>query len=217
MRSGPAFCGLPSPSEVPTLALSSLLLSSLLALAPSVSAGDEGQDLQDPVVLAAEHQRLAGEMEQLARRQVWTGLEDKYRELQGLGVELDFEDLVHGAWSARALGDVQSTYQRLQAAVALEQAEELVGWMRSIDAEYGQVVLSTSPARGVALEAAALPFAPDRRAAVNYAVMALAERGYFEGRLPAGGYSLAGTSFEVEPGISLRIEVSTRRRDRRDD
>lgn len=199
------------------MALPSLLLPLLFALSSSALAGDEGQDLQDPVVLAAEHQRLAGEMEQLARRQVWTGLEDKFRQLQALGVVLSFEDLVHGAWSARALGDVQSTYGRLQAAVALEQDDELLGWMRSIDAEYGQVVLSTSPPRGVALEAAALPFAPDRRAAVDYAIAALAQDGSFEGRLPAGEYTLSGTTFEVEPGISLRIEVSTRRRDRRDD
>jgi hypothetical protein len=46
---------------------------------------------------------------------------------------------------------------------------------------------------------------------VSYAAQCLDESGYFDGRLPAGIYTLAGTSFEVEPGVSLRIEVSSRR------
>jgi hypothetical protein len=199
------------------LALPSSLLPLLCALVSGALAGTEPEASGDPVVLAAEHQRLSGELEQLARRQVWTGLEDKFRQLEALGVQLSFEDLVHGAWSARALGDVQSTYQRLQAAVALQQDDELLGWLRSIDAEYGQVVLCTSPLRGVELEAQALPFAPDRRAAVEHASVVLAREGYFAGRLPTGSYQLSGTPFEVEPGVSLRIEVSTRRRDRREE
>jgi len=167
--------------------------------------------LADPARQAAEHERLAGEMEQLARRQVWAGLEDKFRELEALGVSLRYDELIHGAHAARAMGDVQTTFERLEAASEIRRDDELADWMRAIETEYGQVVLTTSPLRSALLEAGSLPFAPDRRAAVEFAVGALDDSGSFEGRLPAGEYELVGTTFTVEPGISLRIEVSTRR------
>jgi len=181
------------------------------AVALGVQAAEPDQPPVDPALVAAEHERLAGEMEQLARRQIWSGLEDKFRELETLGVPLRYDELIHGAHAARALGDVQTTFQRLEAAVALDSDDETTAWLRSIESEYGQVVLTTSPQRSAALEAVAMPFAPDRRAAVAFAADALSEHGSFDGRLPAGEYVLAGTSFTVEPGISLRIEVSTRK------
>lgn len=182
-----------------------------IALVSSALAAEVESPPLDPALLTAEHQRLAGEIEQLARRQVWAGLEDKFRELEALGVELCYDDLVHGAHAARARGDVQATWSRLQAATRIRRDDELLDWMRAIESDYGQVALSTNPQRAAMLEAQVLPFAPDRRAAVDFAVRTLADRGSFEGRLPAGEYSLAGTPFLVEPGISLRIEVSTRR------
>jgi hypothetical protein len=191
------------------------LLHGLLLAGPRAS--DEVVVPVDPAVIAAEYERLSEEMEQLARRQIWVGLEDKFREIQALGVPLRVRDLVHGAHAARALGDVQTTWERLQAACALSDEDELVDWLRAIESEYGQVALSTSPQRSVQLQPDAMPFAPDRRAAVDFAARALAEQGEFEGRLPAGSYQLASTSFEVEPGISLRIEVSTRRQRGRKD
>jgi hypothetical protein len=174
-------------------------------------ASGEAAEPVDPAVVAAEYQRLSDEMEQLARRQVWVGLEDKFREIEALGVPIRVQDLVHGAHAARALGDVQTTWERLQAAQALSDDDEIVDWLRAIESEYGQVSLSTSPPRPVELAPAAMPFAPDRRSAVDFAADVLWEVGAFEGRLPAGTYTLATTTFEVEPGISLRIEVSTRR------
>ncbi len=184
------------------------ICAALLAVA---SAAESEPEQLDPAVMAAEHQRISGEMEQLARRQVWVGLEDKFRELQDLGVELRYDDLLHGAHAARARGDVQATWERLQAAIDLVRDDELVDWMRAIESEYGQVVLTTSPQRSALLQPGAMPFAPDRRAAVEFAALALEEYGSFVGRLPAGEYQLAGTHFVVEPGISLRIEVSTRK------
>ena len=181
------------------------------ALSAGAWAEEPQPPLADPARQAAEHERLAGEMEQLARRQVWAGLEDKFRELEALGVTLRYDELIHGAHAARAIGDVQTTFERLEAASEIQRDDELVDWMRAIETEYGQVVLTTSPHRSALLEASALPFAPDRRAAVEFAAGALDDSGSFEGRLPAGEYGLVGTTFTVEPGISLRIEVSTRR------
>jgi hypothetical protein len=172
----------------------------------------EEPEATDPRLLAAEHERLAGEMEQLARRQHWVGLEDRFRQLAALGVQLRFEELVHGAYSARAAGDVGSTHERLEAALALREDEQLQGWLRSIESDYARVTLGTSPQRSATLQPTVLPFAPDQRAAVDFATAALEERGSFEGWLPAGDYDLDGTTFSVEPGITLRIEVSSRRK-----
>ncbi len=192
--------------------MSSILTISWLTLALcSAVAGEDEPTPLDPALLGAEHERLEGEMEQLARRQIWAGLEDKFLELEELGVELRYDNLIHGAHAARARGDVQATWERLQAASLIQRDDQLLDWLRAIESEYGQVVLSTSPVRSAMLEAKALPFAPDRRAAVEYAVQVLAAEGAFEGRLPAGEYTLSGTTFLVEPGISLQIEVSSRR------
>jgi hypothetical protein len=193
------------------VALLPIISSSILLLASVCWAESTEPAPPDPSVLAAEHERIAGEMELLARRQSWQGLEEGFRALALLGVELRHDDLVRGAYAARALGDVQSTYDRLEAALALRDDRELADWLRSIDSEYGQVVLSTVPVKAAVLEVAAMPFAPDKRAAVQYATVVLADQGRFEGRLPSGSYMLAGTDFEVEPGISLQIEVSTRK------
>ncbi len=192
------------------LGLPALLVPLVLAMG-TAAAGDPSEAPEDPALRRAEHQRLSGEMEQLARRQIWVGLEDKFRKLVALGVEPSFEDWTHGAYAARALGDAMAARDRLEAACALQEDEELLGWLRSIDSQYGRVVLTTAPPRSTDLVPAALPFAPDKRAAVEFAVQRVAEGGVFEGLLPAGGYRLADTDFSVEPGIELRIEVSSRR------
>ncbi len=189
-----------------------LALFSLLLLPAGWSRAAEPIGIPvDPAIQHAEHERLAGEMEQLARRQVWEGLEDKFQQLEELGVELHFDDLLHGAYSARALGNALAARERLEAASSLREDDELIDWMRSIDSHYGRVVLSTNPPRSTELLASTLPFAPDERAAVQHAVQMLSDDGAFEGLLPEGDYQLADTLFEVEPGIELRIEVSTRR------
>jgi len=190
-----------------------LFLLLLLVIGVAWSGGDDDEALPpDPVLIAAEHERLSGDMEQLAARQAWSGLEQKFVELEALGVEPSYQDLVNGAYAARAMGDASAVYDRLRRAAALRPRQAVTGWMASIDTSYGRVVLTTAPPRPVVLVPAVVPFAPDRRAAVDFAVARLGEVGRFEGLLPAGTYDLCGTELIVESGIALNIEVSTKRK-----
>jgi hypothetical protein len=174
----------------------SLLLSTGIA-----AASDVGE---------AEHVRLSGDIEQLANRQLWAGVEKKFAELEKLGVEMSYEDLLHGAYAARALGNAQEVYDRLKVAARVKGTKEVVDWLFTIDANYGQVGLIATPPRGVTLVPGELPFDPDQRICVEAAVEQVKSKGTFSGLLPRGTYTYAGQEFKVEPGIAVKIEVSPR-------
>lgn len=156
----------------------------------------------------AEHTRLSEEIEQLAQRQLWLGVEKKYVELEKLGVELSFDDLMHGAYAARALGNMQGAYHRLKQASKIKTTKDVIETMYAIDENYGLVELITVPPRGDVLSVAEIPFDPDQRTAVDAAVTYVKEKGVYKGLLPKGKYVFAGQPFTVEPGIGLKIEVS---------
>lgn len=156
----------------------------------------------------AEHLRLSGELEQLAQRQLWSGVDRKFLDLEKLGVEPTYQDLLHGAHASRALGNMADAYARLRRASKLETTKEVLDWMYSIDMHYGMVELVRTPKKGDVLTAGELPFDPDQRAAVELAAKAVADNGLFSGLLPAGAYVFCGQAFTVQPGIAVRIEVS---------
>jgi hypothetical protein len=156
----------------------------------------------------AEHLRLSGELDQLSQRQLWSGVNRKFAELEKLGVELTYDDLLHGAHAARALGDMSAAYSRLKRASRLDSTKEVIDWLYAIDMNYGSVELLRNPKKGDLLSAAEMPFDPDQRAAVDLAVATVADSGTFSGMLPRGAYTFAGQDFSVQPGIGLRIEVS---------
>lgn len=156
----------------------------------------------------AEHLRLSGELEQLSQRQLWAGVDKKFIELEKLGVELTYEDLLHGAHASRALGNMADAYARLKRAAKLDTTKEVLDWLYSIDMHYGMVELVRTPKKGDVLAVSELPFDPDQRAAVERATTAVAENGLFSGLLPGGDYVFCGQAFTVQPGIAVRIEVS---------
>ena len=55
-----------------------------------------------------------------------------------------------------------------------------------------------------------LPFDTAQRKAVEIAIEEAKDEGTFTGLIPKGSYTFAGQPFMVEPGISVRIEVSPR-------
>ncbi|MFN7143089.1 MAG: hypothetical protein ACK4YP_04890 [Myxococcota bacterium] len=174
----------------------------LLALVFAIGTASAGSALE------AEHVRISGDIEQLANRQLWPGVEKKFAELKKLGVEPSFEDLLHGAYAARALGNAQNVYDRLKVAARIKGTREVVDWLYVIDANYGQVELIATPPRGITLETSEVPFDPDQRTAVEAAAERVKKEGTFSGLLPRGTYTYAGQQFTVEPGINVRIEVS---------
>ena len=182
--------------------LSTLLLFVALG-GPAHASGD---------VVDAERTRISGEMDKLVQRQVWAGVERKFAELEALEVDLSVDDYLNGATAARELGDVQSTYLRLKAAARIKGSKEIVDWLWDIDNNYGHVELVSVPARSAELTVATPPFDPNQRKALDAAVRMAKQDGVFDGMLPKGDYVFAGQKFSVEPGISVRIEVSPRMR-----
>ena len=182
--------------------LASLLL--VLALsAHSAVAKDEAQ---------AEHDRLSDEIELLAQRQVWSGVERKYRDLERLGTTPTVDDLMFGATAAREFGDVEDCYERLQAAAKLKEDKQIVDWLWDIDHNYGHVELLTTPSRSAELSATEMPLDPNQRKAVEAAIASAEDDGVFVGMLPKGAYTFATQSFQVDPGVAVHIEVSPRMR-----
>ena len=160
--------------------------------------------------LRAEHARIADEMDRLADRKVWSGVDRLYRKIEALGVEPTLDDYMLGAYAARELGQVLDVRDRLKSAARMHQSKDIVEWLWKIDNTYGRVELVSVPPRSTTFEAGVMPFDPDQRKAVEAAVQSVADDGMFVGMLPVGEFTFSGQAFKVEPGLSVRIEVSPR-------
>ncbi len=141
-----------------------------------------------------EYQRLSQELEKLASRNAWAGVERTYAALLATGVEPSFEDYLAGAHSARAIGDVASARTRLIAANAKREDRAVVDWLWDIDSHYNRVLLACDIGK-VELQPEAVPFDPNQRKAVEFAQKEILEKGFFDGFLPQGRYV-----FGKEPG-----------------
>ncbi|MEN9786985.1 MAG: hypothetical protein RLZZ299_2249 [Pseudomonadota bacterium] len=160
---------------------------------------------------AAEHVRISDEIVLNVERQRWPAVERSFQELAKRGLEPSRQDYVHASTASRALGDMQAAYDRLRRATAGEEPpRQLVEQLRAIDANFGTVELVSHGAKNVELVPEEMPFDVDQRTAVQAAAQRVAKEGRYTGMLPRGGYVFAQQSFKVEPGYTLRIEVSPR-------
>ncbi len=196
-----------------------LVLASLLLLPNEANAGLFGrpsatltpeQQEAELARLEAEHVRLSEDIEQLASRQLWPGVERRFEELGRRGIVPSRQDYVHAAMAARAQGDLLAAYDRLKAAARIEPTRDVLELIAAIDRSYGMVELIAHNPKDTTLEAGEMPFDPDMRASVQTAADEVHRTGMFTGLLPKGAYTFAGQSFDVEPGLSVRIEVSPR-------
>lgn len=176
-------------------------LALALILSPPAWAGDAS---------SAEHVRLSEEMRNLARRQVWKGVERNFLAIQAMGREPSHSDLLNGAHAARALGKVGAAYERLRAAAKIEADKAVIDSLWAIDQHYGRVELSGR--KGTELDRADLPFDPMARVSIAYAVGELAEHGRFVGALPLGTYTLDGAEFQVGLDHTVVLASEGRRR-----
>ncbi len=157
----------------------------------------------------AELARLIDDLESLAERQVWNGVERRYDQIMELeGVDVPREVHLTAAYAARALGQVYETYVRLERVTAIQSSEEIEAWMRDIQEEYARVTLAVEPRRAVELAIETRPFDPDQRQQVETAALAMATEGYFVGMLPEGVYFLGGERFEVIAGVDTTVDLS---------
>ncbi|MCP4805477.1 MAG: hypothetical protein GY913_14010 [Proteobacteria bacterium] len=165
-------------------------------------------------VEVAEHRRLSEEMERLAQRNAWAGVERSFKELivlQESGEVITYEEWHLGAQAARALGDMSAARDRIAQAVRLEGKEEDIAWLEQIDKNYGPVNLRSVDKESVpTLTIAAMPFAADQRAALEYAQKELAEERTFKGLLPPGQYTFeAGGVVETFAVEAAQLETVT--------
>ena len=182
-------------SRLSPLLIPALLLAAPVALSPAAYAGE---------VEEAEHLRLEEEMQKLASRSAWGGVESAYQELLVLatqGEPLTFDDHQLGAQAAKALGNMAAAENRLRAALRIQDSPELLSEIENIEQIYAPVALSWEKgAEATELSIATMPFAPEQRNAVETAQNQLAEQKKFEGLLPLGDYTYGNQKFSIDPG-----------------
>jgi hypothetical protein len=169
----------------------------LIAFAPSVAHAGQVEE--------AEYQRLREEMNRMASRNAWSGVEAKFQEMLLLvprGHEIAAPEWMLGAQAARALGLMGPARDRLGEAVKTQPNPETIALIEEIDRVYGDVSLQVGKGAAVELKPAAMPFVPDQRKSIEVARAQLGETGVFDGLLPKGAYSLGEEQFVVEPGSS---------------
>ena len=131
----------------------------LLSLALQAHAAEPSQALSYEAASVsksqrAEYIRLSQEMERLAQRNAWSGVERAYVDCVETTHPMTITDHINGAHAARAVGDVAAEAKRLRAAkVVLDATEgyelsvekDLIEWIAEIDKNYTHVFLACDP------------------------------------------------------------------------
>ena len=194
--------------------MSSFLVAGLhfASIASAQEATEADLSAREQAAVDAEIDRLSGEIRTLARRQVWAGVERKYSQIVGLNGTIPSEIHLTGAYSARETGDLLEVYERLIRAATGSADATVVDWLWDLDHNYGRVTLIADRRRTAELNATVMPLDPNRRVAVQAAIETCANEGRFNGLLPKGEYEFVGQSFKVDPGVTVRVEVSPKMR-----
>ncbi len=160
----------------------------------------------------AEATRLSHEIERLAERNAWMGVERMFADLLETGVAPGFDEWVAGAHAARSRGDLAAARTRLDMANRLQEDRQVVEWLFDVDARFGRVWLACDKALDATVVAHSPSFQPESAAAVAFAADRLSQDCSFDGLLPAGHYRFTWGSheetFEVVPRVqSVRIDL----------
>lgn len=172
----------------------------------------------DADVGAGEYIRLSEEIERLASKNAWAGVERTFQQLLDTGVEPSFDDWIRGADAARAAGDLASAHARLVAANALREDRTVLDGLWDIDSRYGRVALMCDPDSYIVLEPEQISMDPDLLRSIEFAKAQIHDRCRFEGFLPVGSYRLHDEVVTVDPRnpvltVDLRgIEIDRRTR-----
>lgn len=184
------------------------MLAPCLAIALFASAPARGGAVEE-----AEAVRISIELRDAAAEGHWKAADDHYRKLVALrGVQPSFDDHVRGYEAARALGDANASYERLQAALALSTTPELTTELARLLVWYGPVDLEVKDRvqPRPSLVMVELPFDPTQRRVFEAAARAIETEGRYRGLLPLGQYELGDVAFEVV-GETEPVVVRVRR------
>lgn len=184
-----------------------LLLVGILSTVPEVHASD-----------TAERYRLQEEMQRLAQRNAWQGVERTYSRLVALNLPLSPKDHLLASQAAQRRGETLGALERLELAVAAKPSEDAADdpfWqeakqnLETLRARYGRVEISVVPPRLPALVRYDPPFAVQEREAIARAREQLSETRAYSGLLPVGRYMVDGMIFEVQAhGEPLALHVA---------
>lgn len=141
----------------------------------------------------AEAVRLSDDMQRLAARNVWKGVEASYQSSLELKVELKFRDYKNAIDAATALGDLKSAYERTLIALPLvkegSEREDLITRIADYERVYASVritfVGTLNPRPELVVET---PFEPGKRTALEKLREAWAQGLPYEGFLPVMVY-----------------------------
>lgn len=177
----------------------------------------------------AEVKRLEREMEKLAGRNAWTGVDRAYKHIESMGEDAfklaGNTPSIHflGAEAARYLGDTQR-YQTLllrqensinssgdpidetlrrDVRASLIAIKETYGAVRIAPHSEPKSKRKKAELQGPELSAKEPPFAPDQKKSIEIASGEIIETGYFTGLIPAGDYTLGNESFTVIVGTEI--------------
>lgn len=165
--------------------------------------------LPAPAPDLAEYQRLAQEVESLATKNAWAGVERAFRQLLETHGPMTAADWLRGAEAARSVGDIGTTYARVREARKLQPDDrEIVEWLYQIDHAYGTVDLACDPGSLIQLRLDTLPFDPEAQRAIRFAQQRIREDCSFQGRLPAGQYRFYNNDVNVSPLVqTIKIDL----------
>ena len=158
----------------------------------------------------AEMARILEDMKQFREKANWTVVEKRYLQLEEFSkAEPTVEMHLLGAEAASNLGNVSAVKSRLVQALAIEETEKTRQWHDSIDANYAPVTIKvpkkieTVPELTIAM----MPFFPDQQLALAFAQQAIKDNRKFQGYVPFGEYTIAGSSFTVSQGATDIVVV----------
>ena len=159
----------------------------------------------------AEMARILEDMKQFREKANWTVVEKRYQQLSEFSkASPTIEMHLLGAEAASNLGNVSAVKVRLQEALALEETEKTKQWYASIDANYASVTIKVPkkfddiPELTIAMS----PFFPDQQFALAFAKQSIQDNRKFQGYVPFGDYTIAGSTFTVAKGDSGVVVVA---------
>jgi len=160
--------------------------------------------------------RLKQDLQTRVEKNQWAAADRIFSRLERMAEE-DAEALTAADWKlgatiARSTGDMKSVRRRLQAAFDLAPDDALRQELQQIGASYGPVIIEVASGFQGSLELKAdpPPFEPDKRAIIAAAAERLDAERRFDGLIPIGRYTVAGTPIEVTTGAidTLRVQIN---------
>ena len=148
----------------------------------------------------AESERLLHELDRLAQKGAWSGVERVFRKLRDAGGDLPASAWRTGGDAARQRGNATEAQRRYVKAERLEPEstnEALVQYRTA----YGVLEVRRVEATCITLTPADNPFDPSKQAAITWAQDRLAEDGAFRGLVPIGTYTVGGHTVQITAGL----------------